>query len=151
MLAKNNELRKEHKMLEHTKSEALTKAAQDHAWYMARRHDKDDEDFNHRGGNGAPGERAARYGYEGSIKENIARGYRSVEKAFIAWQESEDHKDAIYSQTIEVGFGYAVAKDGTTYWVAVYGKPKCSTELKSHQSQNTIHNLSLVKSPTSNR
>lgn len=134
MFAKNNELRKSHKMPEHFQSEPLTKAAQDHAWYMARMHDKGDEDFNHRGNNGSPGVRAGRYEFEGSVKENIARGYKSIEKTFLAWEESEDHKDAIYSDTTEAGFGYAIAKDGTTYWVAVYGKPKCSTNSKSLSS-----------------
>ncbi len=105
-------------------TESLTKAAQDHAWYMARMHDKGDEEFEHRGGNGSPGKRAARHSYEGVVVENIARGYRSVDDVFKAWEKSADHKDAIYSDTTEVGFGYAVAKDGTTYWVSLYGKPK---------------------------
>lgn len=151
MFAKSNELRKGKKLSEHTISEALTQAAQDQAWYMARRHDKGQEDFNHRGGNGTPGQRAARFAYEGSIKENIARGYKSVDKAFSAWEESEDHRDAIYSDTTEVGFGYAVAKDGTTYWVAVYGKPRCSTGSQSRSSSNLSPDCLLISLSGSNR
>lgn len=123
MFFKSDELRKNRKFPEHVLSEALTQAAQDQAWYMARKHDLDQEDFNHRGGNGTPGQRAARFGYTGLIKENIARGYKSVDKTFSAWEDSDNHRDAIYSDTTEAGFGYAVAKDGTTYWVAVYGRP----------------------------
>lgn len=123
MFSFNNDLRDHRGKSQHKISTTLTKAAQDHAWYMARMHDKDEEDFNHRGNNGTPGQRAARYNFEGSVKENIARGYKSVSKAFEAWQESATHREAIFSDTTEAGFGYAVASDGTTYWVALYGKP----------------------------
>lgn len=125
----NTDLRKKQKVTPQKMSEELTKAAQDHAWYMARRHDLGKEDFNHRGENGTPGKRASRFHYEGMVKENIARGYNSVEDVFEAWLNSASHKDAIYSETDDVGFGYAIAKDGTTYWVGLYGKPKPSWDL----------------------
>ncbi len=126
MAAKSNAVRDKNGIDGHGANERLNKAAQDQAWYMARMHDRGDEDFNHRGGNGTPGQRAARHGYCGTVMENIARGYPSVDKAFAAWQASDHHLGAILSETTEAGFGYAVARDGTTYWVAVYGRSQCS-------------------------
>ncbi len=120
----SNKIRTDNKLTAHRLSEDLTRAAQDHAWYMARMHDRGTEDFEHRGGNGTPGQRAARFGYEGTVKENIARGYDSVGQAFAAWLKSPTHSD-----TDDAGFGYAQAKDGTTYWVGVYGKPTPSWNL----------------------
>lgn len=111
------------KLPRHRVSEELTKAAQDHAWYMARAHDRGTEDFNHRGGNGTPGQRASKFDYNGTVTENIARGYDSVDQTFAAWLKSPTHKDAIYGDSDDAGFGYAQAKDGTTYWVGLYGKP----------------------------
>ncbi len=142
MYEANNELRKKSGLGKQGLSEELTKAAQDHAWYMARRHDLGNEDFNHRGDNGTPGKRAARFFYEGTVKENIARGYMSVEGTFEAWLKSETHKDAIYSDMIDVGFGYAIAKDGTTYWVGIYGRPIPTWDLigtPSHSLKSPTH------------
>ncbi len=129
MCVANNKIRKEKTLANHTLLEELTKAAQDHAWYMARMHSNGDEDFNHRGGNGNPGIRASRYAFQGTVKENIARGYNTIDDTFKAWLTSDSHKEAICSDTEMVGFGYAIASDGTTYWVAVYGKPKISNPL----------------------
>jgi uncharacterized protein YkwD len=123
MHAASNNMRVTKGLAKHRLNEELTKAAQNHAWYMARMHDDNTEDFNHRGNNGTPGQRAAKTGYCGLVKENIARGYTSVDKTFLAWSKSSSHRDAIYSETVDAGFGYAMAKDGTTYWVVVYGQP----------------------------
>jgi hypothetical protein len=126
---KSNIIRKESRLAEHKLSAVLTAAAQDHAWYMARQHDKNQEDFNHRGGNGSPGQRAARAGYYGLVMENIARGYPSVDKTFTAWLDSGDHRAAILAaNTSDAGFGYARARDGTTYWVGLYGAPQCQEQ-----------------------
>lgn len=124
LLIKNNAIRTTKHLSKHVLSTELMKAAQDHAAYMAKMHDKGDEDFNHCGANGSPGQRAARYLFEGTVKENLGRGYDSADKVFTAWLNSIDHRNAVLSDTTQVGFGYAVAKDGTTYWVALYGKPK---------------------------
>jgi uncharacterized protein YkwD len=131
MLAHNNAIRQDKGLAANTFSESLGKAAQAHAWYMARQHDRGDEDFNHRGGNGTPGQRAAKHGYNGLVKENIGRGYKSVEAVFEAWLKSTQHKDALLSEMADAGFGYAIAKDGTTYWVAIYGKSRCSPDFSS--------------------
>ncbi len=120
----NNKIRTLQKSSKQDLSPSLTKAAQDHASYMAKMHDLGEEDFNHRGGNGTPGKRAAYYQYEGTVKENIARGYQTVGGVFEAWLSSSSHREAITSDTTDVGFGIAAAKDGTIYWVAVYGKPR---------------------------
>ncbi len=126
--AKNITVRNLNKKFGQPLNEFLTNAAQEQAWYMAATHDRGEEDFNHRGNNGSPGTRAAKHKYYGIVKENIARGYMSVDETFDAWQKSDSHRDAILAETTDVGFGYAIAKDGTTYWVALYGIPKCSTD-----------------------
>lgn len=133
----NTELRKGQKLPAQKISEELTKAAQDQAWYMARCHDRGEEDFNHRGGNGTPGKRASKFFYEGLVKENIARGYNSIDDTFKAWLASDTHKDAIFSDTDDAGFGYAIAKDGTTYWVGVYGKPRPTWDLIGSPSRSS--------------
>jgi uncharacterized protein YkwD len=125
----SNQLRQEHHLATCTLSPQLTQAAQDHAWYMARCHDRDEEDFEHRGGNSSPGRRAARYAYEGVVTENLARGYNSIPEVFQAWQNSPAHRAALFSASHDAGFGYAVAKDGTTYWVGLYGNPKINWDL----------------------
>lgn len=107
----------------HHISETLTKAAQDHAWYMAETHD-----FEHYGKNGTPGVRAARYGYRGIVRENIAKGHESITDVFDAWRNSPEHWNSIKYDFVEVGFGYAIASDNTTYWVALYGNPISSRE-----------------------
>jgi uncharacterized protein YkwD len=90
---------------------------------MARMHNHGTEDFDHRGGNGSPGARAGLYGYDGIVRENIARSYISVEAVFDAWCDSESHYASILSDTADVGYGYAIARDGTKYWVCLYGTP----------------------------
>lgn len=117
----NNSIRKLHKLPNHRQCIALSRAARDHASYMANAHDNGYEDFAHRGGNGSPGTRAGLYGYNGVVRENIARSYTSVETVFDAWCKSAPHYATIVSDTVDVGYGYAIAKDGTRYWVCVYG------------------------------
>lgn len=117
MLSRNNGLRSRIGLRPHRISPELTKAAQDHAVYMARTHD-----FNHYSNLG-PNGRAGKYGYRGSIRENIAMGQGDVDGAFSAWQASGAHWASIVSGTMDAGFGYAVSANGTPFWVAVYGYP----------------------------
>ncbi len=117
MLQRNNELRASVGLTPHQLSAELNKAAQDHAEYMART-----GQFSHYV-NGGPSDRAARHGYSGSVRENIAMGYGSVGSAFAGWQSSGGHWASIVSGTADAGFGYAVGPGGTPYWVGVYGYP----------------------------
>lgn len=115
MLARNNELRRRVGLRPHRINPALTKAAQDHAVYMART-----GSFSHYS-NGGPQGRAARWGFGGGVRENIAMGQHDVGSAFHSWQNSSGHWASIVSGTSEAGFGYAVDRSGRGYWVAVYG------------------------------
>lgn len=116
MLIKNNAIRARLGLAPHRISPELTKAAQDHANYMASRHN-----FDHYA-NGGPNGRANRHGFQGGgVRENIARGQGDVEGAFAIWQGSGAHYASIVSHTTDAGFGLAVASNGTPYWVAVYG------------------------------
>lgn len=120
MLKENNKIRVQLNLAEHRISPSLTKAAQDHAQYMAKTHD-----FEHVSANNAsPGVRAHRYGYSGTVRENIGRAYKSVDIVFLEWTKSESHMQSISGNFTEVGFGYAVSENGVGYWVALYGRPR---------------------------
>ena len=115
MLKRNNELRGRVGLRPHRINPELTKAAQDHAVYMART-----GSFSHYS-NGGPQGRAARWGFRGGVRENIAMGQADVGSAFNSWQNSGGHWASIVSGTTEAGFGYAIDSAGRGYWVAVYG------------------------------
>lgn len=120
MLKENNRIRASLMLSDHKISPALTKAAQDQAEYMAKTHD-----FQHiTQNNGSPGVRAYRYGYSGTVRENLGRGYKSIDKVFLKWTQSESHMQSITGGFTEVGFGYSVSDNGIGYWVAIYGKPR---------------------------
>jgi uncharacterized protein YkwD len=115
MLAENNRLRASVGLPSQRMSPELTSAAQDHAWYMART-----GAFSHFA-NGSPSGRAARHGFHGLAAENIAMGHRTVKSVFQGWRSSSGHWANITSGYSLAGFGYAIASDGSGYWVAVYG------------------------------
>ena len=115
MLEENNRLRAGVGRAPQQMSPELTQAAQDHARYMART-----GNFSHQS-NGGPEGRATRYGFSGLSGENIAMGQPTVASAFQSWRSSSGHWANIISGATLAGFGYAIAPDGSTYWVAVYG------------------------------
>lgn len=115
MLERSNALRRTVGLPPHRISPALTKAAQDHAWFMAR-----SGAFSHES-NGGPMYRAQRYGYRNLVRENIAMGQFDVSHVFSSWQSSGGHWANIASSTRDAGFGLAIGPDGSRYWVAVYG------------------------------
>lgn len=117
MWQRNNELRGRVGLRAHRLCPRLTQAAQDHAWFMAR-----SRNFSHHS-NGGPMGRARRYGYGGGVSENIAMGQPTVQSAFQAWQNSSGHWANLTGPSQDAGFGYAVAPDGSAYWVAMYGNP----------------------------
>ena len=115
MLEENNRLRASVGRPPQQISPELTRAAQDHAWYMART-----GNFSHES-NGGPMSRANRYGFHGLAGENIAMGQPTVSSAFQSWRSSSGHWSNIISGATLAGFGYAVAADGSAYWVGMYG------------------------------
>jgi len=115
MLARNNQLRQARGLRPHRINPALTKAAQDHAAYMAKT-----RVFSHYA-NGNPTGRATRHGFGAGVLENIGYGYGNVDNAFSGWFNSGGHRASMMSNTSDAGFGYAQSPDGTPYWVAVYG------------------------------
>ena len=117
MLRRSNLIRRNAGLRPQRINPALTKAAQDHANYMART-----GDFSHYT-NGGYQYRAQKYGFKGGVLENIAAGFGTVDGAFNTWQSSGAHYASIVSGTSEAGFGYAVSPSGGTYWVSVYGSP----------------------------
>lgn len=117
MLRRSNGIRRGVGLRPQRINPALTKAAQDHANYMAAT-----GDFQHYS-NGGPQSRAGKYGFKGFVLENIAFNFRTVDDAFNVWHGSGGHYASIVSNTTEAGFGYAIAPSGATYWVGVYGNP----------------------------
>jgi uncharacterized protein YkwD len=117
MLRRSNLIRRNAGLRPQRINPALTKAAQDHANYMAST-----GDFSHYT-NGGYQYRAQKYGFKGGVLENIAAGFGTVDGAFNTWQSSGAHYASIVSGTTEAGFGYAVSPGGGTYWVGVYGSP----------------------------
>lgn len=120
MLFRNNTVRNRFGLRSHRVHPALTKAAQDHANYMART-----GDFSHYSNLGPSG-RASKYGFRYGVMENIAYGYSSIEAAFAAWQASGGHWANMSSNSSVAGFGFAKSSNGTTYWVAMYGTAPAS-------------------------
>lgn len=115
MLRRNNDIRRRAGLQPQRMNPALTKAAQDHANYMAQT-----GQFSHYVNLGPSG-RAQKYGFQGGgVRENIAMGTHSIDGAFGMWQASSPHYASIVSGTTEAGFGYAVGPSGQGYWVGVY-------------------------------
>lgn len=57
--------------------------------------------------------------------ENIAKGQRSPESVVNAWMNSDGHRRNILSSNYtEIGVGYAVDSNGTTYWTQMFIKPR---------------------------
>ena len=115
MLEENNRQRASVGLPPQTMSLELTRAAQDHAWYMAKT-----GNFSHYS-NGGPVARGHRYGYDGPLSENIALGYETISAVFQGWRTSSGHWANITSNATRAGFGYAISSDGTCYWVGMYG------------------------------
>ena len=115
MLVENNRMRANVGLHAQRISPELTKAAQDHANYMAAT-----GSFSHYS-NGGPAGRAQRYGYPYSAAENIAMGHRGVSDVFQGWRSSSGHWANITSGATEAGFGFAISANGMTYWVGMYG------------------------------
>jgi len=115
MWSENNKLRAAVGLKPMMLDERLTKAAQDHANYMAKT-----AVFDHYA-NGGPTQRATKYGFKRSVQENIAMGSRSIESTFSMWKGSSGHWAAISGGHKLCGFGLAYSPSGQAYWVGVYG------------------------------
>ena len=112
----SNEIRARYQLHAQRISPELTKAAQDHAWYMART-----GQFSH-SVNGGFVARARRHKYPGSAYgEIILYGAGNIPETFNGWLNSPGHRAILLSGAREVGYGYAVDRSGRTYWVGVFG------------------------------
>jgi hypothetical protein len=142
MLFRNNELRRQMGLRPHRISPELTKAAQDHANYMAQT-----GVFSHYA-NGGPFGRALRHRFfGGGVRENIAMGQGNVSHVFNTWQNSGGHWASIVSNTSEAGFGYALGSGGTPYWVAVYGVASAPAP-KAEEGTTTAAKAPAAPTPT---
>ncbi|SDL49367.1 Cysteine-rich secretory protein family protein [Glycomyces sambucus] len=78
--------------------------------------------FDHTSQDGrSPTDRANAQGYEGGVGENIAYGYPDAEAVMEGWMNSEGHRANILNCDYDViGIG-AYDRDGTIYWVQMFG------------------------------
>jgi uncharacterized protein YkwD len=129
MLQRNNQIRARAGLFGHRMNSALTAAAQDHANFMART-----GQFSHYT-NGGPQARAARYGFRGGVRENIAMNGNSPDQAFVQWTASGAHYASIVSGTTDAGFGYAVGSGGMAYFVGMYGTPAAGDYVGETEAQ----------------
>jgi hypothetical protein len=133
MLEENNRHRKRRGHGPHIINAELCKAAQDHADYMSN-----GGMFSH-GSNGGHQGRANKFGYEGSVRENIAYGQLGIQSVFTTWINSGGHYASIMSGTSDAGFGLAYSS-GTPYWVGLYGYPQITeTVQQSTEGYNTYN------------
>jgi len=95
----------------------LDTAARLHAEDMA-----ENDYFDHTSQDGrTPTDRANAQGYEGGVGENIAMGYPDAESVMEGWMNSEGHRANILNCGYDViGIG-AYDRDGTIYWVQMFG------------------------------
>ena len=115
MLHVNNAHRQRVGLKPHAISEKLTKAAQDHANYMARFGSMDHYS------NAGPQGRASRWGFRRGVLENIAVGQPTVESVFSTWRNSGGHWSNMTSNTTHAGFGAQQSEGGAWFWCCVYG------------------------------
>jgi uncharacterized protein YkwD len=102
MVERNNELRQRHGLSPQRVSPRLTLIAQRHAEWMART-----GNFSHN--------------YNHPYPEIIYWNARSITDAFNGWMNSGPHRGIILSGTNSVGYGFAIADNGQTYWCGVFG------------------------------
>lgn len=129
MLTRNNNMRKRAGLLPHRMNPSLTKAAQDHANFMAKT-----GQFSHYV-NGGHQYRANKFGFRGGVRENIAMNGGGLDNAFGMWQASGAHYASIVSATTDAGFGYAVSAGGTVYYVGLYGTPPAGDEVGEKEEE----------------
>lgn len=132
MFRVSNLLRRGSGKREQQLSTELTNAAQDHARFMA------DSNMLSHYSNGTPHLRAAKWNYDGSVRENIATGLSTAQGCFWLWSQSKPHWATILCSAQDVGFGCAESEQGRKFWVALYGYPGSAFNL--HRQKNSTEN-----------
>jgi len=117
-LAFVNDTRAKHGRKPLRKCARLDRAAQKYAQVMANT-----GHFAHTGPNGSsPTVRAKRAKYTGGVGENIAFGYDTNAQVMAGWIRSNGHyRNLLRPQYKDAGFGAALSKDGSIYWVQMFG------------------------------
>ena len=102
MLEKSNNWRAQYGLQKQPVSPYLTELAQNHANWMAN--------------NGR-----FQHNYDHPYPEIIYWNARSVESAFDGWMQSPPHRAILLDGSTHVGYGYAIAPTGETYWCGIFG------------------------------
>lgn len=98
-------------------NDALGRAAQAHAGWMAAH-----RTMTHVG-EGDHVYRAQRAGYWGPVGENVAAGQRTPAEVYSSWVNSPGHRKIMLDDYVDAGVGQAVGADGLWYWCLVVGRP----------------------------
>lgn len=103
-----------------TVSPALAKAAQAEARAMADRKGLQREDKN----TTDPIDRIRREGYRfREVAQILGAGQPTPEAALRSLMENSDQKSSLMGNFVDIGVGYATAKDGIPYWCLFLAKP----------------------------
>ncbi|MBC7691907.1 MAG: CAP domain-containing protein [Methylotenera sp.] len=119
VFAQTNEYRAANGAAALTIDAKLTQSAQAYAESMANL-----GFFSHTGQDGSdPGSRITAVGYRWmTYGENIAEGQQTPAAVMAAWINSSGHRANIVSGNFKnLGVGYALARDGSAYWVQDFG------------------------------
>lgn len=116
MLAESNRMRAKKGKAAQELDESLVNACKDHAEFMART-----GNLSHDTNGGVTG-RAKRHGFNyRGLSENIAEGQTSVAEVFTGWWNSPGHHANMMGNYKLAGFGAAQSRNGTWFWVSMYG------------------------------
>ncbi len=120
LLAAHNRERESENLKPLTLDPELSRIAKRHADDMAAHHK-----MAHEGSDGStPVERLTRENYQCQTSgENIAFGWRRVDRVMKGWLDSPPHKKNILGAFTRVGFGVALDDDGVPYWAADFATP----------------------------
>lgn len=94
----------------------------------------------------SPSERAAIYGYTDGVGENLAAGYETAKKVYMAWKDSADHNANMIDQDYEV-IGIALVTSNNNYkwyWVNTFGQEAHKNDLIKSQEYDVLKDLKIT-------
>lgn len=82
-----------------------------------------------------PADRAGIFNYNDSVGENLAAGYKTAEKAFEAWKNSDEHRNNMLNPNYKVmGIARRVSNtDYAWYWVNMFGTGSKRSDLVTNE------------------
>lgn len=93
-----------------------------------------------------PSERAAIYGYNDGVGENLAAGYETADKVFKAWKGSTVHQENMVDRDYEViGVARVVTSNNYKwYWVNMFGDTEHKSDLVDEEDYAPMVKVRVV-------